>query len=340
MPSKKLKPRADGRYQKSITDERSGKRMFFYGSSEREVNLKILNYNEKLAKGKSFKEIADDWWEYEVEQLSPSTIRGYKCATERIVNHFREYRITDITASDINKFLFSLARKGYAKKTVKNHKIIVNRIFHFAVVMGEISHNPANDVELPRNLPETKRHPATVIEEGIIRKSSDVWLLPFLALATGMRKGELIGLRWEDVDLENNMINVKRSVWYGHGTNIKAPKTEAGIRKIPIIAPLREELEKRKGAPHHYVFGGEQPLSEKAYRHRYKMFQRATGITATAQQLRKSYATISAGANISPDVLKAIFGHKDISTTFNLYAEVRDYRISEAGALLEQHFKK
>lgn len=340
MPKSKLKPRADGRYCKAITDPKTHKRIFFYGSSEREINQKILEYTQESERGKTFAGVADEWWSFEVEKLSPSTIKGYTCATRRIVEHFEDQRINDIRAADINRFLMSLARLGYAKKTVKNHKIIINRIFHFSVVSGYISSNPASDAEIPRNLPQKKRHPASEAEESIIRKSAEVWLFPYMALTTGLRKGELLGLRWEDIDLKANIIHVRRSVWYGPGTNIKSPKTEAGIRKVPIIAPLREELAKRTGNPRHYVFGGEQPMTDKAYRYQYQKFQKQTGITATAQQLRKSYATIAVGANISPDVLKSIFGHRDISTTLNLYAEVRDYRITEAGTLFENHFSE
>ena len=329
-----LKRRADGRYVRAITDYKTGKRVYFYGTSEREINKKIFEYTVRAEKGRPFSEVANEWWSVEVEKLSPSTIRGYRAATNRIIECFGDYYISEIETSDINKVLNKLARQGLAKKTVKNHKIIINRIFHYAVIEGDIKYNPSSEAELPRNLPETKRHPATPGEEAIIRKNSEIWLFPYMALTTGMRKGELLGLKWEDIDLENNFIYVRRSVWYGSGIHIKEPKTEAGKRKIPIIKPLREELVKHKGNPNHFVFGEENPISEKKFRCLYAKFQKETGVTATAQQLRKSFATIAVGANIPPDVLKSIFGHKNISTTLNIYAEVRDSRIAEAGDVL------
>lgn len=329
-----LKKRADGRYVRAIKDERTGKRVYFYGYSEREINKKILDYTARTGQGRLFSEVANDWWETEVEKLSPSTVRGYRAATEHIIEYFGDMSVSEIETSDISKVLNKLARQGFARKTVKNHKIIINRIFHFAVIEGDIKYNPAIEAEIPRNLPETKRHPATPAEEATIRKNSDVWLLPYLALTTGMRKGELLGLRWEDIDLEKNLIYVRRSVWYGSGIHIKEPKTEAGKRKIPIIQPLREELLKHLGNPQHFVFGGESPISEKKFRCMYSKFQKETGVTATLQQLRKSFATIAVGANLQPDVLKSIFGHKNISTTLNIYAEVRDSRIAEAGEIL------
>lgn len=334
-----MKKRPDGRYVKVITDPKTHKRISFYGKSPREVNQKILKHESIVTKGFTFDEVADEWWDTEVEKLSPGTARGYKYATERIKAAWEGIYISELLPSDINKFLLDLAKKDFAKKTVKNHKIIINRIFHFATVQGYIKHNPAHDAELPRNLKQTVRHPATVSEEQIIKQSVDVWLLPYLALTTGMRKGEMLGLKWEDVDLEKNVIYVRRSVCFVPQPVLKMPKTEAGIRKIPIIPSLHEELKKRKGKAKDFVFGGESPMTHRAYCRAYKKYKAATGVEATAHQLRKSFATMAVDSNVPPDVLKAIIGHKDISTTMNIYAEVRDYRLKEAESLLENQFK-
>lgn len=322
-----MKKRKDGRYVKKV----DGK--YFYGASEREINRKILNHIEKKESGPLFTEVSAEWWDVEVEKLSPSTVRGYKKATERAEDFFKNSFIREITAADITKYLHRLANKNYAKKTVKNHKIILSRIMHFAAVEGYISHNPTRDAETPRNLSEKKRTAAPPQEEQTIKTADDVWLLPYMAIMTGMRKGELIGLKWGDIDLDANLIHVNRSVWYGGGTHEKEPKTEAGIRMIPILAPLRERLEEqaKEANPAHYVFGDEKPLSEKAFRYRYARFQKQTGIKSTLHQLRKSFATMAVGADVPADVLQVIIGHKDISTTLNIYNEVRAERIAAAG---------
>ena len=333
-----MKKRSDGRLVKKITDPKTKKPVYIYGQTMHELNRKILAYESKQDDNRTFREVADEWWNLEVENLSPSTVKGYKCATSRIVERWDDISVSDITTSDINRFLTDLAKKDFAKKTVANHKIIINRIFHFAVLQGYCSINPTREAELPRNLKKTVRHPATIDEEQKIKESAHVWFLPYLALATGMRKGELLGLMWKDIDWDKNVIHVRRSVYYAPVPIIKSPKTEAGVRAIPIIQPLREELEKRKGNPDHFVFGEKNPMSDKAYRYAYQKYQKDTGIKATAHQLRKSYATMAVDANVPPDVLKTIIGHRDISTTLNIYAEVRDYRINEAQTLLETQF--
>ena len=112
---------------------------------------------------------------------------------------------------------------------------------------------------------------------------------------------------------------------------------------IPILDPLskriQQEVESHKPNPEYYVFGDEKPLTEKAYRHRYKKYKERVGINSTLHQLRKSFATAAVDADIPVDVLKEIIGHKDISTTMNIYAEVRESRIKEAGNLLSNAMK-
>lgn len=332
MPKSKLTKRKDGRFRKVVNG------VAFYGYTEREIDKKILEYGEKKEHGPTFAEVADEWWRLEVERLSPSTEKGYKAATKRAVEFFGKKFVKEISTSDVTRYLHRLGRLDYAKKTVKNHKIVISRILHYAVVECYIPFNPAREAEIPRGLSEKPRKPATKEEERKIIECADVWLMPYMALLTGMRKGELRGLQWQDIDLEEGLIYVRRSVWDGGGTHIKAPKTEAGTRKIPILEPLKKELERHVGEPNKFVFGDDKPMSDKKFRYMYSKFQKQTGITATMHQLRKSYATMAVGADIPADVLKAIFGHKDISTTLNIYAEVRDERIKEAGQKMSDPF--
>ena len=160
-----------------------------------------------------------------------------------------------------------------------------------------------------------------------------------------MRKGEIIGLKWKDIDLEKGFIYVRRSVWYANGKgNVKNTKTDAGERCIPIVERLKPRILKLAEQNHtseSFVFGDdEKPLSEKAYRYRLKVFNEKYGITSTLHQLRKSFATAAVDADIPVDVLKEIIGHKDISTTLNIYAEVREHRIKEAAKDLSRAFEK
>lgn len=327
MPKQKLKPRADGRLQKAITDSRTGKRVFFYGATEREINKKILEYTEKQNRGRTFGEIADEWWEETYEELAAQTLKGYKPAYARAVEHFGKEYIKDIEPRHVLAFYKNLAARDYTAKTIANHRIIINQIFNRAVVEGDILYNPCTSVKLPKSKKNTTRPPATVTDEERILSSDHPWLFPLVALLTGLRKGEILALQWRDIDFAENTISVTKSVEHiGKKPHIKSTKTESGNRLVPLLNILKAKLEPRKSSPQSYIFsedGGKSPLYEHRYSRLYKDYQRDVGITATAHQLRHSYATIAVEEDVNPKDLQNALGHADISTTMNVYAAAR-----------------
>ena len=343
MPKQKLKPRADGRLCKTITDPRTKKRIYFYGETEREINKKIIEYNLFSEQGRPFSKIAEEWWRVAYDNISPTSVRGYRIAKERAIKEFGNQPIKDITAADISAYLFRLGSKGYAKSTVKNYKIVINRIFNHALISGDIKYLPTVGVEIPRGLKEKRRTSATPEDEEIIKKTADVWIMPYMALMTGLRKGELLALQWKDIDLKNDIISVNKSLYYEGGAHIKTPKTEAGTRTVPLLAPLKEELLKfaaKQRKSDYYVISddGTKPLSQKRFRTLEKHYKERTGITSTLHQLRKSFATVSVKVGIAPKVLQSIMGHKNITTTYNIYTDVRKESINEAGQKLSAAF--
>jgi integrase len=335
-----MKKRKDGTYRRTIVDKRTGKRIYFQATTEREVLRKIMDYESKAEHGRTFEEVADEWWDEAYDKISPNTAKGYKAALKRLLAEFGDWYVKDIKARDISKWLRSLALQGFAYKTVKNHKIVISRILHIAVIDGDIDYNPAEQAEVPRGMPKEKRPPASVEDEAKIRESIDIWLFPFAALMTGMRKGELLALQWKDIDFEHDEISVTKSVYYeGDTPKIKAPKSDAGVRRVILLQDLKEELLKRKGRPDEYIFsedGGKTPYKEMRYDRLMKKYQEQTGITATAHQLRKSFASIAAAANIDTKVLQRLLGHTDIRLTLQVYADVREDAWEEARKILNE----
>ncbi|MBQ8528493.1 MAG: site-specific integrase [Clostridia bacterium] len=328
--------RSDGRIVRTITDPRSGKRVYFYGSTEREINRKILDYTRKAEQGRTFAEVADAWWKIAYDAISPTSVRGYRVAKERAVKEFGSLPVSSIAPRDISAYLNRLGEQGYAKSTVKNYKIVISRIFNRALLDGDISFSPTVGVEIPRGLRAKKRTSATEDDEERIRKTADVWIMPYMALMTGLRKGELLALQWRDIDFNNRIITVSKSLYYEGGAHIKSTKTEAGTRIVPLLAPLAQKLLPLKKSPSDYVLSdtGDKPLSGKRFRTLLKHYQEQTGVTASMHQLRKSFATVSVKAGIEPKVLQSIMGHKNITTTYNIYADVRKDSIDDAGAKL------
>lgn len=339
MAKSKLAVRADGRLCRAIVDPRTHKRVYFYGMTEREINKKIMLYSQKAEIGRSFSEIADEWWEEAEPKLALQSIRSYKLAMSRAVTFFNDTPAKNITAKDITKYLATLAAQGYSQKVVSNHRMVVNRILDYAVTEGDIELNPCASVKTPANLPKTTREAASRSDEQIIKDNVDLWLFPFFALMTGMRKGEILALKWKDIDFDKNYIYVTKSVAHnGDKPVIKTPKTEAGNRIVPLLAPLREELLKRSRPKDDYIISddGKSPLTNRRFITLYDHYKKDTGITATAHQLRHSFATVAFEADLDPKSVQEILGHKQLSTTMDIYTQFREKKLTAAADLLNK----
>lgn len=341
MPRTKLTKRADGRYCKSIIDPRTGKRVYFYGATEREINKKIMLYTQKVEQGRTFAEIADEWWEEAEPQLAMQSVRSYKLAMSRAVTFFNDVVAKEITAKNIQKYLSALAAQGYSQKVVSNHRMVVNRILDHAVTEGDIELNPCASAKTPNGLPKAQRNAASRSDEEKVRASADVWLFPYIALMTGMRKGEILALQWKDIDFDKNYIHVTKSVAHdGDHPVVKTPKTEAGNRIVPLLAPLKEEFLPRRKKPDEYIISddGKTPLTNRRFITLYDHYRKTTGITATAHQLRHSFATVAFEVGLDAKSVQEILGHKQLSTTMDIYTQFREAKINQAADLLNKSF--
>lgn len=339
----RLQKRADGRYQRSITDK-NGKRVYFYGTSERELNRKIMEYQEAQARCRTFGEIADLWWGETYEQLASQTVKGYKPALARAVEEFGEDPIDVIQPKDIQSFFKVMALKGFTAKTIANHRIVLNQIFNYAIVEGDIQYNPCSSVKIPKTSKKSPREAASTTDEDKILQSDHEWLFPLFALLTGLRKGEILALQWKDIDFEADVIHVTKSVEHiGEEPRIKTPKTESGTRIVPLLSVLKQRIEPHKDKPDKFIFsddGGNTPLRNKRYHKHYADYSKEVGISCTAHQLRHSYATIAVEEDVNPKDLQNALGHADITTTMNIYAEARKKSVEKVAEKLNSRFNR
>ena len=231
-----------------------------------------------------------------------------------------------------------MAAKQYAKKTVRAQLLVYHLVFSFAVRQGYIPSNPCEYIQIPKNLPQTKRKAASISDEEKIKAAWNVWLLPYFILYSGLRKGEAVALQWKDIDFEHNTISVSKSAYtVGNVTHIQEPKTEAGVRIVPLLAPLKAKLKPKAGEK--FVFsldGGASPYKFSTVQRKMEAFRRRTGVSCSLHELRHSYATILFECGIDAKDAQSILGHSSIAVTEDIYTHIRNAHRERVTSLLNE----
>jgi integrase len=206
------------------------------------------------------------------------------------------------------------------------------------VLGGELETNPCASVSLPKGLPKTTRRAASKEDEEKVRNDAGAWLFNVIALNTGLRKGEILALQWSDIDLDEDLIYVTKSVAHdGDRPVIDRPKTDAAIRIVPIVPDLKERLLKEPDrSPERFVISddGNSPLTNRRYQTLSTREKKRAGTTFTAHRLRHSFATNAFEVGLDAKSIQEVIGHKQISTTLNTYTDFRKESVKRAAAVL------
>lgn len=305
---------------------------------------------EDSPKGKVilFRDYKDKWLASLTNRPKPvkdTTLGGYKSYLTHLVEEFGDTSIFEITPFDIQQY-FSEKSSQLTLKTLREHHQVLKQIFDYAM--------DDDDVELPRNPAKNKNIivnysekdsvireplPSDIINEiinAIHDLPDDQRRLMALYLFTGMRRGEVLGLRWEDIDFEDRFIHVRRNATYAkNDAKITTTKTENGVRSLPLYAELTELLHPIKKSG--YIIGDKQtPITAMAYRWMFTKIKDAVEIHgATAHVFRHSYLTMLDEAGVDPKTLQYIAGHGNFSFTMNRYVHGRKQAAQEAGGKYE-----
>ena len=146
-----------------------------------------------------------------------------------------------------------------------------------------------------------------------------------------MRRGEVLGLRWEDIDFQKKLIHVERSVTYAHNQpEVTTPKTASGKRVIPLDERLEVFLQPIRGTG--FVLGGETPLTNMVFRRLYKSISEKIDLYgATPHVFRHSYITTLAKAGIDLKTIQRISGHANVTIPLNIYTHSQEEDVQDAG---------
>lgn len=323
-----MKRRNDGRYVKSKNI--NGKRVFFYSSEPTErkalkdIENQMLEYAEKEERGKTFKEVAEEWEAWHNNKVSPSTVRRYNAPYNRVTEAFGETYIKNIRSQEINAFIINFSHKYTSFKTVSMQLSIIKMIFAYAMLNGYIDTDASLYISVPKGLTQTRR---TLPDDTDIEKVKSAVNLPFglfayTILYTGLRRGEALALQGRDFDFENNCIHINKSCIHDESGRpvVTVPKTAAGDRNTVLLNDLKNVLPKLK--PEQYLFGDENNKlpCKTVFERKWQRYLKMAGIEKmTPHQLRHEFATIALEAGIDEKIVQTIIGHTDITTTRNIY---------------------
>jgi integrase len=194
-----------------------------------------------------FSKVAKDWLEHKKPNLRASTWSTYEGHTRNHFNDLNDIKINRITISDIEQYIIKRQEQGMNILTLRKILVSLGQVFAYAVRHRYIDYNPVREAEKPTGRGEIKKKITKVLLPEEINKLIEATedkkykVLFRLAIMSGARQGEIIGLKWSDIDWNNSQIHIQRTyncqAWYD-------TKTETSNRKIDIGPSMMAELKK------------------------------------------------------------------------------------------------
>lgn len=316
--------RADGRYQGYWRDAQ-GKRHALCDRDPARLYARLLEREQPTETPPvTFGDAAKRWWDVRSEQLAYKSVEAYKPVFRRLMARFGAEPLEDVETRDVSAYLATLAQEGYARRTVQLHRDMMSQIYNHAIGEGVTRTNPCDHAVMPRGLAAGTRgiaSPETIeaVKGGLAQPFG---LFAFVCLYAGLRRGEALALRHEDIDRAAGVIHVTKSVEYvGNTARLKEPKTQKGRRDVILLDVLAAAIPEGKG----YLFHGADGalLSRDGYRKRWAAYCKAIGCDElTAHQLRHAYATLLYEAGVGDKDAQEQLGHANITLTRDVYTHI------------------
>ena len=277
-----------------------------------------------------------------------NTIKMREYLTRRhLIPRFGMTPVGDITTGDLQQWFDGLCKQGYSREALLKIKNIMSPVLDSAVEDGIIPKNPFKSKRFKINTDKGGHHKAIPIElfkrirEGLHELPDNERRMMAILTYTGLRLEEVLGLRWEDIDIAHMRLSVRRAVVHAdrNKPEIKAPKTVSSRRTIPITEEFVEEM-KPLGTTG-FVLGGEEPLTYTVQKKMFIRIRKKMGFEGySAHDFRATCATVWRENGMQLDLVKNMLGHGDTAVTERCYVNYRDQSMDEARDVLNSLFAK
>jgi integrase len=357
--------RSDGRWvgQYLVHTAKGPKYRYLYGKTRREVDEKLTKAKAERNGGLVFDagtltlaEYMDRWLrESARNRVRPKTYKDYAGLTRvHIVPALGHVKLKNLTSLHVKSFYGSKLESGLSKRTVEYIHTVLHAALKQAVRWELVPRNVTDSVDPPR--PEKEERPTLNLEQARLfleaARGNRFEALYVLVIQTGMRRGELLGLRWDDVNLEKGLLHVRQAL-APDGKSFSLPKTSNGRRTIRLTPEAVEALKKHRIAQnedrlrqggswrdHGLVFCSTvgTPMSPDNFVKRsYKpLLERAELPQIPFHCLRHTFATLMM-PNGHPKVVQEMLGHSRVSTTLDIYShasqDMQDEAVRRFGTL-------
>lgn len=346
-------------------DELTGKRIRVHKNvkcSKREAKSIMHRMITEMEQGKltqrSNKKVGDwmdEWVDNYLPNIEETTRVGYRTKIRCYIKPaLGDIFIKSLRAEHIQRMVNDMMDRGLSPKNIRDTFNNINAAMKKAVKLQFIPYNPCEAVELPK----LKRYRAEVYSTEMIQKlldvaaGTDMYLPIFLLVMIGLRRGELLALRWDDIDFKNNILKVRKNMVNGeNGCVIKSPKSEAGIRDIylgdDVMSVLKQARLQYMNDAFSYGIGFQNlgfvirqedgsPLKPDSMTQKWRRFLEAHDLPKIRlHDLRHSNATALIRAGVNPRVVQQRLGHSDVNITLNTYTHVLPEMDMEAAAKLD-----
>ena len=364
-----LRHRTDGRWEGRVVigydEEGNPKTKSVLAKTKAECASKLEKLRDAADPKKPAKVRPDmalgDWLDYWYQNhskpgLRPTTRQSYEnWLYEHLIPGVGHIPLNKVTQSDLQQFFTGMKKNGrhahvetkgtaLSDRSVQSCYAVCRKALDKAVAENLIRANPAQGCKLP---PVKGRDMQVLTKEEMQRfllqaREEGMYELFLLELTTGLRRGELLALRWDDLDMETGVLKIDRQIYPVRGKLIVTePKTKAGIRTIILPPPMLEVLREYKEQtfspllfPSRIRPG--QPIDPGYVRKRLQVILERAGCKQVRfHDLRHTFATMALEHGMDVKTLSAIIGHVSSTTTLNVYAHITDEMRQSAAAKID-----
>lgn len=265
------------------------------------------------------------------------TLVGYRQILTAFARQYGERDLGTLSAHEVQTYLNGMDRHP---RTVRHHAAALRTAFAYAVRRGILDRNPAADLDLP-TVPRVERIPLSASEvRQLLALEDDLQALWTTAAWTGMRQGELLGLRWEDVSLDQASLVVRSSLSRLPGKRgtryvLTEPKTRRSRRTVPLVPAVVEALRPLRKAylasppseDQNLVFAtaNGSPLDGTIVARRFQAALARAGVRRVRfHDLRHGFVSLMLEAGVDLATISTLVGHSNIGTTVDLYGHLTE----------------